>query len=79
MKRLLALVLAIVMVAAFAVGCTSKKGGKDDNKVLSINDVEKTVADTITAIPKEELKVGSFSYMTRTLPTTKTLWMLLLQ
>ncbi|MBO5726066.1 MAG: BMP family ABC transporter substrate-binding protein [Clostridia bacterium] len=58
MKRLLALVLAIVMVAAFAVGCSGKKKGNDDANVLSINDVEKTVADTITAIPKEELKVG---------------------
>ena len=59
MKRLLALVLAIVMVAAFAVGCSGKKTGNgDDNNVLSINDVEKTVPDTITAIPKAELKVG---------------------
>ena len=60
MKKLLALLLAVVMIAAFAVGCDSKKGGNDgdDAKVLSINEVEKTVPSTITAIPKEELKVG---------------------
>lgn len=56
MKRILALVLAIVMVAVFAVGCGGQK--KDENVVLSIEQVEKTTPSTITAIPKEELKVG---------------------
>ena len=56
MKKLLALVLAVVMIAVFAVGCGEKKQNEGD--VLSIEQVEKTVAATITAIPKAELKVG---------------------
>ncbi len=56
MKRILALVLALAMIAVFAVGCGQQ--GEDKNDVLSIEQVEKTVAATITAIPKEELKVG---------------------
>lgn len=56
MKRILALVLALAMVAVFAVGCGDK--GADENAVLSIDQVTKTEAATITAIPKAELKAG---------------------
>ncbi len=56
MKKVLALILAILMVAVFAVGCGGKK--QNENAVLSIDQVEKTVPATITAVPKAELKVG---------------------
>ena len=58
MKKLLALLLVVAMVFAFAACGESKKKGDDAAKVLSIDEVEKTVAAAITAIPKEELKVG---------------------
>lgn len=56
MKKLLALLLAVVMIAVFAVGCGEAKQGEGD--VLSIEQVEKTTPANITAIPKSELKVG---------------------
>lgn len=56
MKKLLALLLAVVMIAVFAVGCGEAKQG--DGDVLSIEQVEKTTPANITAIPKSELKVG---------------------
>ncbi len=56
MKKLLALLLAVVMIAVFAVGCGEGKQG--EGNVLSIEQVEKTTPATITAIPKADLKVG---------------------
>ncbi len=58
MKKILALILAIVMIAAFAVGCSNNDNNNGDDKVLSIDEVEKTVAAKITAVPKADLKVG---------------------
>ena len=59
MKKLLALLLAVAMLVCFA-GCGTKDTSSDaDNaKVLSIDEVETTVADTITKVAKEDLKVG---------------------
>ncbi len=57
MKKLLALILAVAMIAALAVGCGIKKPAADGS-TLSIDEVEKTVPATVAATPKEELKVG---------------------
>lgn len=59
MKKLISMLLAVAMLFCFA-GCgaadTSSDG--DNAKVLSIDEVELTVASTITAVAKEDLKVG---------------------
>ena len=60
MKKIIALLLAIAMLGSF-VGCGSKDTGSDANdegKVLSIEEVEKTVPAEVTAVAKEDLKVG---------------------
>ncbi|MBE6808044.1 MAG: BMP family ABC transporter substrate-binding protein [Clostridia bacterium] len=61
MKKLLAIVLSLCMLLAFA-GCsdanTSSGSDADEAKVLSIDEVELTVADKIEAVAKEDLKVG---------------------
>jgi len=59
MKKLLALLLAVAMLVCFA-GCGAKDTSSDADgaKVLSIDEVELTVADTITKVAKEDLKVG---------------------
>ncbi len=59
MKKLLALLLAVAMLVCFA-GCGAKdtSSDADEAKVLSIDEVELTVADTITKVAKEDLKVG---------------------
>ncbi len=58
MKKIIALILALAMLVVFA-GCGGDTNSKtDDAAVLSIDEVEKTVADTITAVPLEDLKVG---------------------
>ncbi len=58
MKKILALLLALVMV----LGLSACGGNTDDGDKVELGDsidvVEKTVAATITAVPKEELKVG---------------------
>lgn len=61
MKKIIAMLLTLAMLFAFA-GCSDKgtesgaAGGND--KVLSIDEVELTVADKIDAVAKEDLKVG---------------------
>ncbi len=60
MKKLIALLLVAVMLFAFA-GCGSKDTSSDADdaaKVLSIDEVTLTKEDTITAVAKEDLKVG---------------------
>ena len=63
MKKLLAMLLCLCMVFVFAA-CgdtntdTDKDADKDEAKVLSIDEVELTVADKIDAVKKEDLKVG---------------------
>ena len=60
MKKLLAMLLCLCMVFVFAA-CgdnSTTDTDKDDAKVLSIDDVEITVADKIDAVKKEDLKVG---------------------
>ncbi len=57
MKKLLALLLAALMLFCF-VGCGEKTDGDDAAKVLSIDEVELTEAAKITAVAKEDLKVG---------------------
>ncbi len=59
MKKLLALLLAVAMLVCFA-GCgdADTSSGSDGNKVPSIEEVELTVPAEITAIAKEDLKVG---------------------
>jgi len=59
MKKLLALLMAICMLVCFA-GCgnANTNSGDDAAKVLSIDEVEATVADKIEAVAKEDLKVG---------------------
>ena len=61
MKKLLAIVLSLCMLLVFA-GCsdanTSSGSDADEAKVLSIDEVELTVADKIEAVAKEDLKVG---------------------
>ncbi len=63
MKKLLAILLSVCLLLVFA-GCGAANTGSDANngddaaKVLSIDEVELTVADTITAVAKEDLKVG---------------------
>lgn len=56
MKKIIVFLLAAAMLFALAA-CGGEKEPKDE-AVLSINEVEKTVAATITAVPKEDLKVG---------------------
>ncbi len=56
MKKLLALVLAVLMLASFA-GCAGENVDTGD-KVLSIDEVDLTTPSTITAVAKEDLKVG---------------------
>ena len=60
MKKLLAIVLSLCLLLVFA-GCgdaTTSSGEKEEAKVLSIDEVELTKADTIKAVAKEDLKVG---------------------
>ena len=59
MKRIISILLVLVMMFAVA-GCATEtpSTGDDANKVQSINDVELTTPSTITAVAKEDLKVG---------------------
>lgn len=58
MKKLIAILMAVAMLVCFA-GCGDKDNNDGDNaKVLSIDEVELTVAATIKAVAKEDLKVG---------------------
>ena len=57
MKKLLALVLAVLMLASFA-GCAGENNVDTGDKVLSIDEVELTTPSTIKAVAKEDLKVG---------------------
>ncbi|MBO5020141.1 MAG: BMP family ABC transporter substrate-binding protein, partial [Clostridia bacterium] len=61
MKKLLAIVLSLCLLLVFA-GCgdaaTTSSGAKEEAKVLSIDEVELTKADTIKAVAKEDLKIG---------------------
>lgn len=61
MKKIIAMLLTLAMLFAFA-GCsdkgTSSDASDDSGKVLSIDEVELTVADKIDAVAKEDLKVG---------------------
>ena len=61
MKKITAMLLCLAMLFAFA-GCGSKdtsSGAKNDGKkVLSIEDVEKTVPATIKKVEKDKLKIG---------------------
>ncbi len=60
MKKLLAIVLSLCLLFVFA-GCgdaTTSSGENEGAKVLSIDEVELTKADTIKAVAKEDLKVG---------------------
>ena len=61
MKKLLAMLLCLCMVFVFAAcgdANTDADKEKDEAKVLSIDEVELTVADKIEAVKKEDLKVG---------------------
>ncbi len=57
MKKLLAILLCVAMLFSLAA-CGGESANTDDDAVLSIDDVELTVAGEITAIAKEDLKVG---------------------
>ena len=63
MKKLFAIVLSIALMLTFAA-CTSNTGtggennGDGNGKVLSIDEVTLTVPSKITAVAKEDLKVG---------------------
>ncbi len=60
MKKLLCALLAFVMLFAF-VGCNDNPQEQNDpqtNTVKSIDEVEKTVAATITAVGLENVKIG---------------------
>ena len=57
MKRIISLMLVLVMLFAVA-GCATDTTTGDENKVLSIDEVETTVPSTITAVAVEDLKVG---------------------
>ncbi len=59
MKKIIALLLAVAMLLCFA-GCGTKDTNSDADgaKVLSIDEVELTEAAKITAVAKEDLKVG---------------------
>lgn len=65
MKKVLALALAVIMVFAL-VGCggnadsadNSSAPASDDGKVLSIDEVEKTVPANVTAVAKDKVKIG---------------------
>lgn len=59
MKKLLAILMAVAMLLCF-VGCGSENtsSGGSDAAVLSIDEVELTEPATITAVAKEDLKVG---------------------
>lgn len=59
MKKLIALLLTAAMLLCFA-GCGAKDTSSDVNseKPLTINEVEKTVADTIEGVGKENFKIG---------------------
>ena len=60
MKKIICALLAVVMVLAFAA-CgnteTASKGGEKD-KVLSISEIEKTVATAMEKVEKANLKIG---------------------
>ncbi len=59
MKKILALILALVMVLCFAAcGSAEKKQDAAEGGVKSIDEVTKTTPSAITAVPKAELKVG---------------------
>ena len=57
MKKVLALIVAFVMMFAMAA-CSGNGGANDADKVLSFEEVEKTTPGDITAVAKEDLKVG---------------------
>ena len=57
MKKILALLLVFVLVFAFAA-CGEKKKSAEDTAVKSFDEVEKTTPATVTAVAKENLKVG---------------------
>ena len=61
MKKVISILLVLVMLFA-AAGCANEEpvteNGGEENAVASINDVELTTPSTITAVAKEDLKVG---------------------
>lgn len=63
MKKGIALLLALVMTVSM-VGCgsgsssTQKESGSDEDKVLSIEETEKTVPDEMEAVDKADFKIG---------------------
>jgi len=61
MKKVISILLVLVMLFA-AAGCANDEpvteNGGEENAVASINDVELTKPSTITAVAKEDLKVG---------------------
>lgn len=58
MKKLIALLLAVAMLFCFA-GCGTKDTNSGSNaKPATIDEVDKTVADTIEAVGKENFKIG---------------------
>lgn len=61
MKKLTAMLLCLAMLFAFA-GCGSKDTSSDKKsdgkKVLSIEEVEKTVPATIKKVEKDKFKIG---------------------
>ena len=57
MKKVLALIVAFVMMFAMAA-CSDNGGANDADKVLSFDEVEKTTPGEVTAVAKEDLKVG---------------------
>ncbi len=59
MKKLIALLLAVALLFCFA-GCGPKDASSDADapKALTIDEVEKTVADKIEGVGKENFKIG---------------------
>ena len=67
MKKLLSMLLVLAMTATMLVGCGNQgttnndddaSKGNDENKVLTIEEVEKTVAAEMEAVAKEDFKIG---------------------
>ena len=57
-SKVLALCLALVLVVGCFTACGEKTPADDENKVLSIDEVEKTVAKASDPVAKEDIKVG---------------------